>query len=172
MWGREPTTCLLSKIFMIGDNFQESRIKNQELSGFTLVEMLVAMSVFVIAATAATDLYISASKMSRAVRSRERLQNEARFAFETISREIRTGTIDYQAYGGPVSVPINTLNLLDRDGNREVFRVATQTSECASNGFPCLLICDSATCSALTTGKIIWDDVRFYVSPQNDPFLF
>lgn len=152
----------------------ESRPKYRDKfqNGFTLVEMLVAMSVFVIAATAATDLYISASKMSRAVRSRERLQNEARFAFETISREIRTGTINYQAYGSPVSVPENTLNLLDRDGNQEIFRMATQPSECASGGFPCLLICDLAACSALTTGKIIWDEVRFYVSPQNDPFLF
>lgn len=141
--------------------------------GFTLVEMLVAMSVFVIAATAATDLYISASKMSRAVRSRERLQNEARFAFETISREVRTGTINYQAFGGgPVPVYGDTLSLFDRDGNTEVFRLSTSTGECAEGGYPCLLICDSAVCSPLTTGKIVWDEVRFYVSPQNDPFLF
>ncbi len=168
---------------MIGNNnhkFQILRLRRTSRrpanskfqNGFTLVEMLVAMSVFVIAATAATDLYLSASKMSRAVRSKEKLQNEARFAMETIIREIRTGTIDYDSYGGLAPVYGNTLNLLDRDGNREIFRIASAESECTEAGFPCLLICDTSTCSALTTNKIVWDEIRFYISPQRDPFIF
>lgn len=175
MWGPEHIICLLLKKFMIGDNFrQETSNKKQVTSGFTLVEMLVAMSIFVITATAATDLFISASRMSKAVRARERLQNEARFAFETLAREIRTGTIDYAAYGGSIpAIYSGTLNLRDRDNNAETFSASQSAGQCSEGGYPCLLLCDNAgSCSSLTTEKIVWEDLKFYVSPLVDPFTF
>lgn len=141
--------------------------------GFTLIEMLVAMTIFVMAMTTATDLYIAASKSQRAIRTRERLQNEVRFAFEKMSREIRGGVIDYNAYlggGAPTSGAI--LNLRDSEGNTEIFRASSQSSECRENASPCLLVCDAVNCSPLTTSGIIWDEIRFYISPVRDPFLF
>lgn len=141
--------------------------------GFTLIEMLVAMTVFVLAATTATDLYIAAGRSQRAIRTRERLQNEVRFAFETMSRAIRGGTIDYNAYvGGAAPSSGAILNLRNTEGDREIFRASSSSSECPENAFSCLLICDAVNCSPLTASGIIWDEIRFYISPARDPFLF
>lgn len=193
---QERAARLLLKIYMIGDKqkklsqgtrlsccgtrpalagLKQSSLRQARVlaPGFTLIEMLVAMTVFVLAATTATDLYIAAGRSQRAIRTRERLQNEVRFAFETMSRAIRGGTIDYNAYVGGAAPPSGAiLNLRDSEENIEVFRASTQTNECQENSFPCLIVCDAVNCSPLTTSGIIWDEIRFYISPARDPFLF
>ncbi len=147
--------------------------KRKFARGFTLIEMLVAMSIFVTVAMAATDLFIAASRSSKSVRTRERLQNEARFALDAITREIRSGTIDYAAYGGSVPFKGSELKLRDSNNNIEIFRMSAASSEClAAAAHPCLLICNASSCSPLTSQNVRWDGITFYITPQSDPFLF
>ncbi|MBI2099484.1 type II secretion system protein [Candidatus Uhrbacteria bacterium] len=141
--------------------------------GFTLVEMLVAVSLFSIVVAATADLYLAISRAQKSVRARQRLGSEARFAAELISREIRAGTIDYAAYGGSAPKSANFLYLRDRDGNAETFRVSGGPAQCVEASHPCLVVCDSlGNCSPLSTKNIFWDKIDFRVSPERDPFLF
>lgn len=140
--------------------------------GFTLIEMLVAVSIFAIASSAATDLYIASNRAQRSVRAREKLQNEARVAMEYLAREGRTGAVDYASYGGEAPLAGNEFKLIDREGNPESFKLSSGISECAPSSHPCLLVCDALSCSSLTSKNIFVDELTFYITPQEDPFLF
>lgn len=140
--------------------------------GFTLIEMLVAVSIFAIASSAATDLYISSNRAQRSVRSREKLQNEARVAMEYLAREGRAGVVDYASYGGTVPMGGDELKLIDREGNPESFKLSSDAGECSPSSHPCLLVCDALDCSPLTSKNIFVDELKFYIMPLADPFLF
>ena len=140
--------------------------------GFTLIEMLVAVSIFTIASLAATDLYIASNRAQRAVRAREKLQNEARVAMEYMAREGRAGVVDYASYGGGVPIGGNELKLIDREGNSELFKLSSGAGECSPSSHPCLLVCDALDCSPLTSKNIFADELKFYIAPLADPFLF
>ncbi|MFN7088908.1 MAG: PilW family protein, partial [Candidatus Paceibacteria bacterium] len=67
--------------------------------GFTLPEMLVAFLLFSIIMGTTTGIFVSGFRSWRRVSSFLNVQNNVRFAIESISRELRTGA-DYQILRG------------------------------------------------------------------------
>jgi len=67
--------------------------------GFTLIEMLVAVSVFVVAVTSATAIIIATIRSQAKANIQRQTTQDARYALETITREVRmaTGTNKLQA---------------------------------------------------------------------------
>jgi prepilin-type N-terminal cleavage/methylation domain-containing protein len=68
----------------------KSFFKNKR-SGFTVVELLVAMSIFVVLVTVATSAFIQALRGERRLLSLMSVTNNASLALEQVAREIRTG---------------------------------------------------------------------------------
>ena len=66
--------------------------------GFTLVEALVALSVFLIVITMATGLFTNSFASKRKAEVSKMVYEEARIALERIVKEVRRGTIDYEEY--------------------------------------------------------------------------
>jgi type II secretory pathway pseudopilin PulG len=67
--------------------------KNKNLSyGLTVVELLVAAGIFSIVIAVLTSAFVSTFRGQRNMFSFLQLQNNIRFALETMGREIRTGT--------------------------------------------------------------------------------
>src|SRR3989344_4024296 len=86
-------------------------------SGFSLIEALVSATIFAIAATSITGVYLSVQRLNQAARSLTAVQQNARFVMEDISKIVRNGQIDYAVYGGTVPQPYTeALYLIDRDG--------------------------------------------------------
>ncbi|MFH0834083.1 MAG: type II secretion system protein [Patescibacteria group bacterium] len=79
---------MLSQIYRVRSNKK----------GFTLVEALVAISVFLVIITMVTGIFTNSFATQRKTDVSKVLYEEARIAFERIVKEVRRGTIDYEEY--------------------------------------------------------------------------
>ncbi|MFH0776637.1 MAG: prepilin-type N-terminal cleavage/methylation domain-containing protein [Patescibacteria group bacterium] len=66
--------------------------------GFTLVEALVALSVFMIIIAMSTGLFTNSFASQRKAEISKMVFEEARIALERIAKEVQRGTIDYEEY--------------------------------------------------------------------------
>lgn len=91
--------------------------------GFTVMEIVVALGIFGIAATVALGIYVQANKAQKKVSNSQKVSTEIRFVMEVISKEIRLGTVDYSFYPkqSPTSVQ-SILALRDSTGLAKCFK--------------------------------------------------
>jgi prepilin-type N-terminal cleavage/methylation domain-containing protein len=73
-------------------------INTKKSSGFTLVEMLVAIAVFMIVMTAAVGSLVSIIDANRKAQAIKDVMNNINFALESISKDMRVGT-GYECFG-------------------------------------------------------------------------
>ena len=66
--------------------------------GFTLVEMLVAVSLFAVVSLIGTMIFINVSRVHRQVNLQNAVYEDARFMMERIVSELRTNAVDYEEY--------------------------------------------------------------------------
>ncbi len=84
--------------------------KNKE-SGFTIIELLVAMSIFMILITIATGAFIQALRSERRLVALMSVSNNVGLTLEQMTREIRTGynfspgggSLSFNSAAGPIS---------------------------------------------------------------------
>ncbi|MBT3704377.1 type II secretion system protein [Candidatus Peregrinibacteria bacterium] len=72
------------------------RIKNKK--GFTLIEALIASSIFAFVAVMGATVFLNISRSERQTGLANAIYEDARIVIEKISNEIREGTIDYEEY--------------------------------------------------------------------------
>ncbi len=106
----------------------------KQKNGFTLIELLVAIAVFVAAVTSITAIYIAIIHSQQKSNIQRLTTQDARYALETITREVRmaTGT-ESQA---PIKVENNRLIIVDK--NYETEEVTTKTFYVNEDGQLCL----------------------------------
>ncbi len=102
--------------------------KNSKNAGFTLAELLVAMSVFIIVTVVAVGAFIQSLKSERHLVTMIAVDNEIQTALEQMSREIRTGYLFttstnpsvllsfYNASGASTTYRLSSANALLRNG--------------------------------------------------------
>ena len=66
--------------------------------GFTLMEALIAASVFGMLSVIAASIFINISQSQRSTESYSALYEDARVIMENLATEIRNGTVDYEEY--------------------------------------------------------------------------
>ena len=147
--------------------------------GFTLMELLVVLTIFSTVVTSATDIFLLVNRSQRKVFGLERAQADARFTVEAITREVRTGAIDYAYYvarGTPIGVPEAELALIDSTNTSIRFKISdTGTNAlCAdAQSTPCLLVTVGTNPAAAITPKNVAVRVaKFYIEPLTDPLAF
>ncbi len=69
----------------------ERRVAMRSLTGFTLIEIIIALSIFIAALMITGGIITAATSAQRKVTEFRRVQDNARFALEYLSKEIRTG---------------------------------------------------------------------------------
>lgn len=74
------------------NNMQRKRLKN---TGFTLIEMLVSLSLFTIVVTIAVGAFLSLIGASKSVQGEQSVITTLTFVLDSMTREIRTGTNYY-----------------------------------------------------------------------------
>ncbi|MCF7836149.1 prepilin-type N-terminal cleavage/methylation domain-containing protein [Candidatus Gracilibacteria bacterium] len=72
--------------------------KFRSQKGFTLVEVIVAISIFLIVIAATTGMFTDAFATKRKAELSRTLYEESRIVLERIVKEVRRGTIDYEEY--------------------------------------------------------------------------
>lgn len=81
----------------------KKQIKTQK--GFTLIEVLIALSIFMIFITSISSAYLNIARSQRQANAVRAVYSEMRYIFDLIGQEARSKTIDY---GCPGSIKENT----------------------------------------------------------------
>lgn len=149
--------------------------KRAVAAGFTLVEMMVAVSIFATVSVIVADLFMIANRAQRRTSSEQQLQSDGRVIFTQVADRIRSGEIDYEAYGGTVAGVTDTLRLIDERENLVVVRQSDSnfpSTVCPSlRSTPCLEISDDngATFSSMTSDGVKVSGVQFFIDPPQSP---
>lgn len=140
--------------------------------GFTLIETVVALGIFVLTMTIASSIFVSAQKVSHRTVAAERIGGDARFVMEQMVEDIRLATIAYDAVGGVVPSPAHRLPLVTADGDRLTYERRTDAAICGRAGIGCVVLSREGTTApiALTAKEVNVERLDFWVWPTRDPF--
>jgi len=145
--------------------------------GFTLMEIVVAISLFVIASTLLVDIFTITQRTQVKLSGQTRVQADARYVMEIISRYARNYMIDYQYIidqegVNPIPRQLNYLPLKDTQGNSIIFESSVSPTICPSGVSECLVIRRNNSASAsITPQGVNIKDITFYILPNRDPFV-
>ena len=108
---------------MIGDRYNHNKDR-----GVTLLETIVAVSIFLIVTVTVTQIFSSAMTSNRRIESKSVVEQEIRRWTDEIARELRTGEIDYERYDRSLGAPLDrtgadTLYIIGRGGEQVEFSV-------------------------------------------------
>lgn len=138
-------------------------IKNNQ--GFTLMEVLMATSIFAIISLASLSIYTTVLTSGQKTTALTRIQQETQFIMQVLSKKIRTARVnyDYVAYNPAISNPTNELSLIDAVGDEFVFSLdkTNLTIKVAVNGGEEKII---------PSGNVNIDDLKFYINPTTNPY--
>jgi hypothetical protein len=143
------------------------------------METLVVLGLFSVVLGVGMDIYLLSGRTSRKALVMERVQADARFAVEAMTREVRTGDLDYDYYAGrgtPLALPDDELAVVSSDLTKIRFHRSSVANESAcadAQSRPCLLVTVGANPpEAITPRGVRVMTAMFYVSPAVDPFIF
>lgn len=164
-------------------------------SGFTLIEMIIAMSLFVLVLVLATNVYFLINNSQRRVVAMQKVQDDVRYVFEAMAQEVRLDKINYSFYNttGSPGLPVDLhplasaanymLATTNQQGDQVFFRrsssVADQNDGLGTKVQYCQILL-GATTTCEVDNDSLWEDVtpngveivdlRFYITPSADPF--
>ncbi len=158
--------------WLFGKSFRFWRAGNVQFSkrtqgGFTLLELLVAMAVFMIIATAALGIYSFSLKAYQRSIEASRMQGEMVLIMEVLTKRIRSSQVNYTWYGGSVDCPqdpkeCSTLALIDQDGVNYFIRAENGNVEIDAGG--------TGTYRVFNSSRVAVTGLRFSIFPVNNPF--
>lgn len=164
----------------------KKRATNQGAAGFTLMEMVVVVGIFVLTFLVVTSVLINAIKHQRQITATEEALSEAKLAMELIARQARLNRIDYSRYStagqlgtGLVEPGGTSVLWLTGQNGQIAFRLENDT-----NGQPTITVCEDPdetlpncgdpggpTFSSILTSKVIVNNLHFDISPRQDPAI-
>jgi len=148
-------------------------MKNQK--GFTLMEMVVAVSLFAIVSVMISQLFIMSNRAQRKAGALQKVQSEARVMMAQVTDLMRSGIVDYEKYAASISSPTTTLFLIDDRGREIVIRksdINFANTACPSEkSTPCLEFSEDGGLSffSMTTDNFKLNSLQFYIDPPVTP---
>ena len=127
------------------------RKKYNKESGLTLIELIVALGIFGLVVTMAVSIFVVALISQRRIISLRNIEDNARFALESMAREIRTG----KNFGGS----INSLSFTNAKSESVIYRLNNKAIEKSSDG--------GANYSVVTGPEVAVDYLNFYLLGQS-----
>ena len=138
--------------------FKYLNIKKSE-AGFTIVEVLVTSVIFSIIAMAVSGIFVETLSLQRRASASQKIQDNAIFVLESMSRDIRVSAISNQESPGCTA---NTLTVIHPVKGDVVFRMNNGAIEKSQAGGPFVAISGSdvrfARFNFCITGSISDDD--------------
>jgi type II secretory pathway pseudopilin PulG len=133
-------------------------------SGISLIELMVALSLFIVVMLISTGALLSIVDANRKARAMESIMDNLAFAIENMSKSIRTGTVYHCGSGG--SVPYtspkscnnakNFFTFKDSKGKQVVFKLTGNQIERSTDG--------GSNYFGITSPEISIDGLQFYVT--------
>ncbi len=144
--------------------------------GFTLMEVVVAMALFVVAVVLLVDIFTVTQKTQIKLSGKTRVQADARYVMEIIARYARNYRIDYDYIvnregGEPIPAQLTYLPLRDEADNLILFESSTSANVCPSGVSECLAIQrNNSAWASITPAGVNIQSISFFISPRQDPF--
>jgi len=136
--------------------------------GFTLVELIVSMGLFVMITTVGLTIYTSTIRAQRFTVALNRLQRDMQIAMTIMTKSIRSSSIDYRPSGfyegavDPLGEGEDVLALIDRDQVETWFRMDNEAVAVRQGA--------SGTYAPITSSATVVQELKFYITPSTDPF--
>lgn len=138
--------------------------------GYTLVEMLVTVSIFALAFTAIAAIFLGFTTAQSRASNAQKLLNEGNFVFEAIAREVRMHSIDYTCPGVVYADDKDGICLRSIDGGESIQfhydSIAKTVSVCKKIGPSQCLVSDWRV---LHPDTITVSNFKWHVFPTEDP---
>jgi type II secretory pathway pseudopilin PulG len=132
---------------------------NMYQKGFTLIEAVVATSVFAFVVTSVLGVYLSTLQVDAKTRAQRAVAQNARFIMEFVGKEVRNGDIDYAAYGGGQANSTNEIFIRNQlDEAERIYLSGTN-----------LALAKPIGTTVLNSSGVRVTDAKFYVSPSQNP---
>lgn len=156
-----------------------ARIRN----GFTLIEMIITLSIFVLVLLIATNAYVLINQSQRKVADAQKIQDDVRYLMEVIAQDVRLGQINYPFYVNESidlhpdvtsATPVTILALTDQSGGNVYYRWVSSTQHVQYCKEQTTGECDPATgpgWNDLTPYGVTIADLHFLITPTADPFV-
>jgi len=149
--------------------FKKIKVKK----GFTLIEILISMTVFMMFMGVVIQSYLGIVRSQQETNEYRVMYSEARHIFDRFSDEVRNGNIYYKEVGEGTNNPMTALTLVASDGSRAV-KFFYDTDEKVLNFSETIKGIDGAFRAVnsyqLNTDRIKIKDFNIYVTPLKDPY--
>lgn len=149
--------------------------KPQTHRGFTLIEMLISISLFMTFLGLVASSYTSLVSANRKAKEIQTLYNDVRFVFDTLASEIRGGAIDYTCMNGAIPDPLcGAITILHENSTKRSMYKFDDTAKKilvlhqsrTSNLLPWL----PASWESLTPKNFPLENLNFRVFPLKNPY--
>jgi prepilin-type N-terminal cleavage/methylation domain-containing protein len=154
--------------------------------GFTLIEMIVSLSIFVLVLLIATDVFVVINRSQRKVAATQKIQDDVRYLIEVMSQDVRLSRINYAFYESSdiridlhpdvtMTVPVRILALVTQSNEFVFYRfwgITNRVQYCKESTLG--LSCNPTTGTGwndLTPAGVSIADLRFVITPTADPFI-
>ncbi|MBI4919735.1 type II secretion system protein [Candidatus Azambacteria bacterium] len=124
--------------------------KHNKQSGFTLIELIVAVGIFGLIVSMVFGVFVFAAVSQRRIIALRNVEDNLRFAVESMSKEMRTGK-NFDAAAGSIS-------FTNAKSQAVIYRLNNGIIEKSSDG--------GASYSAITGSETIIDYLNFYLMGQ------
>lgn len=148
--------------------------------GFTLIEMILALSIFVLTVLVATSAYMLINRTQRRTVSMQKVQDDVRYLFEAVAQDVRLGKVNYDFYNSnsinlyPTAAANTVLAVFNQSNEQVFYRRSTDaggTTVQYCKGDPttdCKLSGGTGWTDITPTGVTVLD-LRFIITPSADP---
>lgn len=144
--------------------------------GFTLVELLVAMSIFVVFLGVLMSSYTSIIRAQHEANNYRVMYSEARHVFETITQELRNGMVGYDFYNSsPPPSGGDSIEIIDKSGLQKTiisFVEPVPDEGIGRINYKTFALSNASVVEEnyLNSDAVSVDDLSFYVYPSKDPY--
>ncbi len=145
--------------YMIGNKKQNNK------RGFTIVEMVVAVTIFSVVVVIAIGSFLAVLTANTKSLGVKNIQQDARYIMDQIAHDVRSGTIDYVNHDDKLS----TLHIVLRDGSRVEYSFVVLGSE---DGAGNIFYKDAnGNSTKINSDKVDIIDMKFAVYPNSSSEL-
>lgn len=134
-------------------------IQKKSLHAFTLIEMLISISVFMLFLGIVAQAYMSLVTANRKANDMQKTYREVRFVFDTLAQEIRNGAIDYTC-GDPLQ---HTTLCISHPKTGEQFLYKFSDKKLVVKR-------DAGGFQPVTSDNLKIDDLSFTLFPSQNPY--
>ena len=134
--------------------------------GFTLIEMLVVMSVFLTLMLVVSDIFLSVSINQRKVLAEEQALMDLQFNLEEVVQKARLGRFDYDS----LSLPEAPLALIMNGTDKVIF--FRQENNCANGTVGCLVMKTNDQEQIISADNVDVQSFEYVLTPEQSPYIY